>query len=164
MATRLISPAEFGFPEGPENLQLLGPTLCAQIGFDANWSGGDGSLPELHTNQYPALVDTGAQKTAIDDDLAKELNLPVRGMMETSGAHGRTLATMYVAQIYVPSVNRIFPGVFSGAQLASGGQPHYVLLGRDFLLGFNLVYDGSDGRVSLEQRPTALDLTIPVNA
>lgn len=99
--------------------------------------------------RHSALVDTGAQETSIDADLALALNLPVTGRQRVAGVHGSREVTMYRAQIYVPSLHWVIAGQFAGVELASEGMPFYALIGRHFLRHARLTYDGPTGSVTL---------------
>ena len=99
--------------------------------------------PEL----LPALVDTGAQETALDAELAHSLNLPVLDRRLIAGAAGLFETTVYLAQIYIPELDFTIVGPFDSANLAASGQPYYALIGRTFLRHFNMAYEGRTGSV-----------------
>ena len=77
------------------------------------------------------------------------LRLPVVSQRTVSGVHGEGLVNMHLAQIFVPEPDVVFSGVFVGAYLNAGGQPHSAIIGRDFLRYFHLSYDGRTGAVTL---------------
>jgi hypothetical protein len=56
---------------------------------------------------------------------------------------------MHLGQVFVPELALTFYGVFAGVDLAAGGQPHVVLIGRDFLQHVKLSYDGTTGKVTI---------------
>ena len=56
---------------------------------------------------------------------------------------------MYLAHIYVPSLDMTINGRFGGVHLIAGGQRHSALIGRSFLMNFRMVYDGLTGTVEL---------------
>ena len=113
--------AKCGFeaaPDGTSGADLLvvyGPTLYVNIGFDSNWKPVAGA-PNLGDATVEALVDTGATVSCIDDNLAKHLKLPVIDQRPLGGVCGELMATMYLAQIYVPSLDRTIYGDFAGVQ------------------------------------------------
>ena len=43
----------------------------------------------------------------------------------------------------------VFDGIFASVHLQSGGQSHVVLLGRSFLQGFLMQYEGRTGSVTI---------------
>ena len=138
-----------GFPYQPDFLEHRGPTLMVRIGFSPDFPTGTPSQLDEAQDLWPALVDTGAGTTCIDARLAIALNLPVINQRIVSGVHGEGMVNIHPAQIYVPALSVSFSGAFAGAHLIGGGQPHYALIGRDFLRHFRLTYDGRTGAVSL---------------
>lgn len=95
----------------------------------------------------PALVDTGAQESALDVELANSLNLPILERRLIAGAGGLFESTVYLAQIYIPELDFTIVGPFDSANLATSGQPYYALIGRTFLRHFNMTYEGQTGSV-----------------
>ena len=85
-------------------------------------------------------MDTGALESCVDDELAMSLHLPIIGRRQVSGVGGTLDVNEYMAQIYVPELNFTILGPFAGAQLTAGGQRHYALIGRTFLMHFNMAY------------------------
>ena len=120
-----------------------------RIGFNPDFPIGIPAQPDGIRDLWPALVDTGAGTTCIDARLALALNLPVINQRTVSGVHGEGIVNVHSARIYVPALNVAFSGAFAGAHLIAGGQPHYALIGRDFLRHFHLSYDGRTGAVTL---------------
>jgi hypothetical protein len=109
-----------------------------------------GEKPDLDGKKIKALIDTGAGGDCIDDDLARELGLPITDEGEISGVGGRHPALIYTARLYVPSLDRLLFQPFTGVKLQEGDQWHRVILGRPFLRRYRLVYDGKDGTVTLD--------------
>ena len=139
-----------GFENNPGRLVRIGPTLVAEIGYDPNFRPGVQSRPAIPTAPYDALVDTGALVTCIDVDLADELNLSVAGQSASvAGVLGPGEMPRYRATIHLPDLNATFSGFIIGARLAAGSQRHSVIIGRDFLRRFRMVYDGPTGAVTL---------------
>lgn len=95
------------------------------------------------------MVDTGAQLSFIDDDLATSLNLPIVDKQIVSGSSGRHEVSVYLGHIYVPSLDVTVNGRFGGVNLAAGGQRHRALIGRAFLMHFTMSYNGLTGTVEL---------------
>ena len=69
-------------------LVLQGPELIVDIGFDPNWNGA-GKPANLGAPGLPALVDTGALQSFIDNDLAIRLQLPAVNQKTVSGSNGK---------------------------------------------------------------------------
>lgn len=139
---------ECGFADFPADLARHGPTLQVRIGFDSSYQPGD-PVPTIPALSHAALVDTGAQETSIDADLARSLNLPVAGSLRVTGVLGSREVTTYHAQFYIPSLHWVIAGHFAGVQLASEGMPFHALIGRHFLRHARLTYDGPSGSVTL---------------
>lgn len=106
-----IGSAGFGDTEGESGAALLeqhGPTLYVDIGFDpafdyaarANRSG----VPNSGALQLPALIDTGARDSCIDDALARELGLPLVDRQQIAGVSGPQTHDVYMAHIDVPAL------------------------------------------------------------
>ncbi len=97
----------------------------------------------------PALIDTGAADSCIDEDLANELGLPLVDRQTCSGVGGEHELNIYLGHIRIPSLGQIRWGRFTGARLASGRQLHRALIGRAQLTEMILIYDGRTGAVTL---------------
>jgi gag-polyprotein putative aspartyl protease len=97
----------------------------------------------------PALIDTGAGESCIDEGLAQQLQLPLVNQAHTAGVHGAGLLNQYLAYIAIPQLGTTQVGIFTGAALAAGGQFHKALIGRTLLRDALLVYDGRSGSVKL---------------
>ena len=134
---------------GQDRLEHYGPTLSVEIGFDPLFQPGLSRRPELPSEQWSALVDTGALASCIDAALAAELGLPLFTRGNISGVGGVSEIQYHLAQIYIPSLNWTMYGAFAGVHLSAGGQPHQALIGRDFLKNFRMTYEGRTGEVIL---------------
>lgn len=146
--------AQAGFKKGKNGqtpadlLVLLGPTLLVDLGLRSQAPAG--APPDLPAKKVRALLDTGAGPDCIDEDLARQLKLPVTDEGEISGVGGRHYARIYTARLYVPQIDRLLFQPFTGVKLAEGDQWHRVILGRGFLRHHRLIYDGGSGQVELE--------------
>lgn len=146
--------AECGFEDadglaGSEILAAIGPTLPVYVGFDARFGEGLAREPDLPAERLAALVDTGASNSCIDAELADRLQLPIVNQETIGGVGGVMAANVYWAQIHIPELNTSITGPFAGVHLAAGQQPHRVLIGRDFLRYFTMVYAGRTGSVKI---------------
>jgi len=151
--------AEAGFiePTGPNiaKLMQLGPTLAVVV----STSSSDGAEPQRgRAEQVPALVDTGASSSMIDNALATRLGLIQIDTAKIAGVHGVNDHPVYLAQISVPVLGLHQFDKFVGANLREGGQIQEAILGRDFLFNVIMIYDGIRGQVSI-----ASNLQIPPN-
>ena len=145
---------------GREALRILGPTVMVEVGFEASMYAQDASTASIALSlangaqsgilrTVPALIDTGAVDSCIDEDLANELGLPLVDRQMSSGVGGAHELNIYLGHIRIPSLGQINWGRFIGAKLASGGQFHRALIGRGQLNGMILIYDGRTGVVTL---------------
>ena len=128
-----------------------GPTLATRIGFDQAYRMGDRVPPNLPVAEYPALVDTGALPSCVDSVLAADLNLPIVDREPVSGAHGSHEVNVHLAQIYIPTLEMTIVGRFHGVHLTAGNLKHLALLGRTFLQGCTMSYDGPAGTVTISR-------------
>ena len=131
----------------PSDLIQYGPFVDVQIGFDPDYETRPGRRAQLAPEILPALVDTGAQESALDAELGHSLNLPILERRLIAGASGLFESTVYLAQIYIPELDFTIVGPFDSANLAASGQPDYALIGRTFLRHFNMAYEGRTGSV-----------------
>jgi predicted aspartyl protease len=134
---------------GASLLTTIGPTLNVNVGFDPAWRPESGIRPAISADLLPALVDTGAGESCIDQLLAVQLGLPLVDRKAISGVHGSHMTNIYLAQLYVPPFNYTIYGLFAGVGLKEGGQQHHALIGRTFLQNFRLEYDGHTGSVKV---------------
>jgi hypothetical protein len=150
------NPPAAGKPDPAEQLELIGPTVSVDIGFDPTLFGQ--ALPPIPGSSIPpsavpavsvpALLDTGAHESCIDEVLAQQLNLPLIDRQPISGVGGQTVVNVYLAHISIPGLIVQY-GRFTGVYLSAGGQFHKALIGRTLLRDALLVYDGVTGSVRL---------------
>jgi predicted aspartyl protease len=95
-----------------------------------------------------ALIDTGATISAIDEDLARELKIPVvdQGKM-ASASHESTPCNLYPIQITIGGVLVLQVPRAMGAKLKPMGL--VAIIGRDILQKATLFYNGAAGTISL---------------
>ena len=143
-----------GFEERPDFLLRYGPTLGVRVGFDSAFNLlTSGNVPNVPGEIIPALVDTGAYASCIDKKLVAKLDLPFVGTETCGGIDGQSKRPRHLAQIIVSSLGVYFYGAFIAVDLS--GQPHNVLIGRDFLRGFRMIYEGHTGSVLIENKSDA---------
>ncbi len=95
---------ECGFSGRSELLVGIRPSLNVQIGLDPSYSPKENSKPELPTNEYHALIDTGAQESCIDSSVATILKLPIVDEKPVSGAHSPDKVNVHMAHISYTSI------------------------------------------------------------
>ena len=144
---------------GRDALAIQGPTIAVEIGFNPDLFDSDPAkvqqaIAVAHAQKpsnklIAALIDTGASDSGIDEDLAKELGLPLIDQQEGSGVGGTEKFNVYLGHIRIATLGFIQYGRFMAFKLKAGNQPHQALLGRTVFKGMLLVYDGRDGSVRL---------------
>lgn len=167
-------PAPFA-PFGGALLANLGPTVLIDVGFDpaiiaqmgAASAAQPGAAPGLpppapitsspqmppptplasKMQNVPALIDTGAKLSCIDDALAQQLQLPLINQAQSGGVLGVGLLNVYLAYIAIPGLGAVQAGEFTGAIMT--GQARKALIGRTLLQNMLLIYDGRSGSVKL---------------
>lgn len=107
----------------------------------------EGVLPK--TEMRPALVDTGATECHIDYGLARALELPVIDKQVLAGVNGPAEHDVVLATILIAELGLSINGRFVCVSLKDGGQVQEVILGRTFLNGCVMIYDGHTGHVTI---------------
>ena len=131
-----------------DTLEKIGPT----IGIDVSHPPDQAGVPvtgKPTVTQVPALVDTGAGDSCIDEQLAIDLGFPLVDKQQGAGVSGADEFNIYLAHVAIPALGISKYGSFLGARLSKGGQKHRALLGRDLLKSAILIYDGPAGTVRL---------------
>jgi len=147
------------FIRGLDALILQGPTTMVEIGFDPGLFHADpvkvqAAMAAVHAPSpvrqlVGALIDTGARESCIDEELAKQLQLPLIDRVDGSGIGGTEKFDVYLGHIRIAALNFLEYGRFLGVKLQAGNQPHRALLGRTLFRSMILVYDGRDGTARL---------------
>ena len=129
-----------------ETLLKQGPILEVVIGY---------KIEQLDpSNSLYALIDTGADYPVIGKSFASSLGLPVIRECEVTGATGVDVATIYLGQIYVPSLDvGIYQEIIALDLQMTNSRDYQALLGRTFLQYFKMEYDGMTGAVTLTKNP-----------
>ncbi|MBL7129218.1 MAG: retroviral-like aspartic protease [Ignavibacteria bacterium] len=95
---------------------------------------------KVPTKKVIGLIDTGASKTAIDKNIASELNLIARDKQKVLTPSGDSEHYLYDIVIVLENIKYLIPLQVFGAVLDK--QPYDVLLGRDILRYCTLIYNG----------------------
>ena len=100
------------------------------------------------SQQGLALIDTGATSTAIDDQVAQHLKLPVvdKGAM-VSASHNNHPCNLYPVQFTLSGQISLEAPKAMGVNLAPQG--FIAIIGRDVLRQCVMVYNGHTGSISL---------------
>ena len=143
---------ECGKLDSPKDLITNGPRIHVQIGFDRGY---DARLlskrPLIREELFVGVIDTGANQTAIDAGVAERLGLPLIDETMSVNVHGTVRSPIYAVHMYFPDL--VYPAVghLPGAHLAKTQFNCDLLLGRDFLKDFQMLYDGRTGSVKLSR-------------
>src|ERR1700684_1584990 len=113
-------------PHGQGQLSQLGPTVLIDVGFDMAYiaqapgvgalgiippTTGASSVPTSSlVRNVPALIDTGATTSCIDNTLAQQLQLPLINQAHSVGAHGGGMLNVYLAFLAIPALGVIQAG------------------------------------------------------
>lgn len=139
-----------------QQLRRFGPTVHVEVGYDEVFDYkspfGVGRKPPFSVGcNVPALIDTGAVISCIDEQLAQDVGLALVDQQKIAGVDGEVMLNVYLAHIYFSGLGQLRWGRFTGARLSKGAHPQQVLLGRDFLQGTIMIYDGQTGAVRLSR-------------
>jgi hypothetical protein len=101
-----------------------------------------------------AIIDTGAFATAIDTRVFRKLGIPAFDQLQTSTASGRGLSDVFPARISLPALGNIDLPMerIVGCRLHwqdKSDSEVLMLLGRDLLKNFWMVYDGVHSELTL---------------
>ena len=115
----------------------------------------DGKLPlEAVTH---VLIDTGAEESCIDVELARRLRMPVVDTVAIVWGGGTCEHNVYAGNVVVHDLQLGVQGRFVGIDFIPGDIPQGVILGRTFLEGTIMIYDGLKGEVTLVSQPGGKD-------
>jgi predicted aspartyl protease len=130
-------------------LQQRGPVIPVSLTIEQNMgktlSQQGKTVP---TKQGVALIDTGASRSAIDEQVAKDLGLPIVNVAKmTSASHEEHPCNLYPVQFSIlPNIVFQSPQTV-GAKLATQG--FVAIIGRDVLQKCVLIYNGGSGQITL---------------
>ena len=106
-------------------------------------------LEHTKGGEFLALLDTGAKRTSVDISVAERLGLQVETWIDVATASGVDRMPLYEkAMIHAPSIGALRSLNLVGSRLRPEHM-HDVLIGRDILADYQLIYDGRTGRVTL---------------
>lgn len=132
---------------GPTNLLRFGPTLQVEIYLPESVAKLRGQNPNFPAR---ALIDTGATGTCISPNIAVALNLQPLHQIDMAGVTGIEKSNVYAVDFTFPGSGILVRDwmVWEARNLSKHGFD--MLLGRDILKNFLLVYDGVTGEIALE--------------
>ena len=104
---------------------------------------------------YWFLVDSGANRSALDDDVARDLNLLTQGKSKVEGAGGSIeVAEASIGQLDAGGLHarKLKPTVYDlSGSLAPEGQTTAAILGVDALQKYSVLFDTKSGRVAFAE-------------
>jgi predicted aspartyl protease len=135
----------------PHMLVREGPLIQVNIGPASDladqWRNDGREVPEPITG--PALIDTGATSTCVDDGVARDLGLPVVDVAKMASASEETEQNVYPIEVdVVASDLKINSPKSIGANLRDN-QDIIALIGRDVLRHTTFHYNGVTGDFTL---------------
>ena len=137
-------------PSGTALMQR-GPIVQVTIGVEQNIAQQllSQGIPLPQPVPGVALIDTGATSTCIDEEVAKQLNLPVIDVVSiASASHAYAKQNVYPSLIEVVGIAIKFNALRAiGVPLVNQGI--HVLIGRDLLQHCTLFYNGMIGSFTL---------------
>jgi hypothetical protein len=101
---------------------------------------------ETPGREVRAIIDTGSNVSCIDTKVAAELGLVNVGTIIASGASGGTKQPIFRAKLIVDDLSLVGTGSLLGVTLHDNLG---AILGRDFLQGLKMIYDGQAGELTL---------------
>ncbi len=144
----------------PRALVAMGPRINVDIlppSVVEKWARAH-NVPITTASRVPALIDTGASATGVDEEILKNLGCPPIGVANLSTPSGTTTTGIYMVRLVIPSRDDPeFPPnipliVIDNVRVIAvklSNQPYKVLLGRDVLSNMVLVYNGPHALITL---------------
>jgi hypothetical protein len=129
------------------------PVIYVHVTYDPNWAAASGAAPRHDGAVYAALVDTGAENTSVDAQIAATIGAPQVGTGIVHAMNGRHNAVSMVdLQIFLPSPNIVFAAKAAVMDFRADGQTFDLILGRTFLANCEFSLDGPRAAYSLVWR------------
>ena len=96
-----------------------------------------------------ALIDTGCTRTAVHHEIVSQLEIAPTGLTTVLSASGPAQSVLFPVQLLFPTLGGADIVLPQAVSCDLHGQGIGVLIGRDLLQHFVMVYDGMVGRVTL---------------
>jgi len=122
-------------PGTPDNFTGRSPVTMVHVGCDETLSPRPGHLPAHNGKTYSALIDTGAEGSAIDKSIASEIGATLKhdGIIIHSMGASQTGVSRCDIQIIFPTVGAVFAEPSAVVDFHSSGNTFDLILGRSFL-------------------------------
>lgn len=125
-------------------LRVAGPILPVRVA--ASVAPGQPPKPDASDKTVNALIDTGATDLCIDTQLAAQLGLKIIDRGPVGGIKGTTDHDMFLGKVIIETLGMGMDGKLIGIELDPTTP---IVIGRDFLQGVVMIYDGINGTVTL---------------
>jgi hypothetical protein len=123
---------------GQTNKDFWGPMIKVSL-IDPSWSAQtQPGAPKIAASNLDALIDTGAQNSACDTQLAERLGLTKIGTGTAILLGQNTPAQGYKLLVFIPEINKAYAVEGPGRDLRQGGASFDLILGMDFLRFYTL--------------------------
>jgi hypothetical protein len=123
--------------ENQDDKRLWGPLLTVTL-IDRQSVGKQSDRPNVIADDLRGLVDTGAQNSAIDVDLAKRLNLPVSRTGNLNMLGQLAPSNGYYFTLYFRDIGTAYMTEGPGQPFISSGSGFDLVIGWDVLQHFTL--------------------------
>jgi hypothetical protein len=137
-------------------LAETGPLVAVEIAIPAALKAhlAEKALPIPPAKSGFALIDTGAFATAVDEQVFKDLGVSPIDSLETNTPHGKGTSSIYPASVSFPglAVRELKMERVVGCNLmwkTRDDKEILMLLGRDLLSHFVLIYNGVNSDITL---------------
>ena len=133
----------------PRDFASRSPVTLVHVACDADWTVNSSVPPNHDGKPYRALIDTGAEGTFIDAQIAQEIGIVATKRAIVHGFDGSKEVPGADVQIVFPTPNIVFAERAAITSLQSAGQTFHVILGRSFLRHCRFSIDGPSEHYSL---------------
>ena len=144
MSDERVIPVFLGLARAGQDADFAGtpPIVHVYVAADTKWQSSKGTLPTHNGIAYRALLDTGAEATIIDPDVAQQVDAPIRGEAIIHGFNQTHRANAADIQIVFPKINVVFSSRAAITSVRQVGQTFDLILGRSFLQHCRFEVDG----------------------
>lgn len=135
----------------PDSLVVFGPQLRIAVAvppvLHQSFAAAGRNVPAPREGQ--ALIDSGCTRTSVHQQIVSELEIPPTGLTTLFSASGPARAVLFPVQLLFPTLGGTDVVLPQAVSCNLEGQGLAVLIGRDLLRHFVMIYDGPGGRVTL---------------
>jgi hypothetical protein len=149
---RMFIPVRLGRcrSSGTDDFTGRPPVVRVHIAADSAWNANRTTLPAHNRKTYVAMIDTGAEATAIDTSAAVEVHAQAKHRATVHAMNATTSVPGADVQIIFPSHNLVFAARAAVINIRGVGNNWDLILGRSFLQYCHLQVDGPRGLYQLE--------------